>query len=103
LLKVGKVRSHLELLDLLHRPQGSGPGSDPAILDADVAQVALQVVLLFVHVVALFLAVLGVLVGFLLFILSIEFFFLVLTVLLLLQRPLAFASLSIFSSYLRVV
>jgi hypothetical protein len=54
-------------------------------------------------VVALFFAVLGVLVGFLLFILSIEFFFLVLTVLLLLQRPLAFASLSIFSSYLRVV
>ena len=55
LLKVSKVRSHLELLDLFHGTQRSCPGSDPPILDAHVSEVALQVVFLLVHNVIAFL------------------------------------------------
>ena len=82
LFKVGKVGCNLELLYLFHWPEGSCPSSDPAVLDADIAQVALQVILFFVDDVVTFLVriILVVLICFFFLILSIELLLFILTV-----------------------
>jgi len=92
LLKIGKVRSHLELLDLFHGTQRSCPGSNPTILNADVPEVALQVVFLLVHDVIAFLVSIIVVV-FICFVLAIfELFLFIFTVFFLCFLKVFFAS-----------
>jgi hypothetical protein len=94
LLKISEVGSHLELLNLLHGSKWSSPGSNSAILYADIAKIALKVVLLLVYdVIAFFICVfIIIIIGVIFFVLTFKLFFLVFTVFLfLLLIPLGFA------------
>ena len=95
MLEVGKVGSHLELLNLLHRSKWGSPGSNSAIFDTDISKIAFEVIFFLVYYVICFFVII-VFIRIFFFFAAIEFFiyFIIFTVFLfLLLFSLCFASL----------